>query len=164
MDLDQLYRRYAGVVLRRAMRFYPRSEAEEVVHEVFLKVLESMDSFRGESAPSTWLWRVTTRHCLNRLRDDGRRRELLTEHHDAVPGVLGSQPNSEAQLLLAQLWRSLDPELVAIGVYAYVDGLSHDEIAPLVGCSPRTVGTRLQTLAEQARAATSPATQLEVVR
>lgn len=172
LGLDQLYRRYAGVVLRRAMRFYPRADAEEVVHEVFLKVIETMDSFRGESSPSTWLWRITTRHCLNRLRDEGRRRDLLTEHHDAVPGVLGHHPDSEAQALLAQLWRTLDPDLVTIGVYAYVDGLSHDEIAPLVGVSARTVATRLQSLAEAARAVTSassaplrPATaQKEVAR
>lgn len=153
LDIETLYRRYAGVVLRRALRFYPRSEAEEVVHEVFLEVMQKMDTFRAESSASTWLWRITTNRCLNRLRDAGRRRELLAEHQDAVPGVLARHQDTEAQALLGQLWRTLDPELLRIGIYAYVDGLSQDEIAALEGCSPRTVGNRLSALAEAAKEA-----------
>lgn len=139
------------MVLRRALRFYPRSEAEEVVHEVFLEVMQKMDTFRAESAASTWLWRITTNRCLNRLRDAGRRRQLLAEHHDAVPGVLARHHDTEASTLLGELWRTLDPDLVRIGVYAYVDGLSQDEIAALEGCSPRTVGNRLAALTAAAQ-------------
>jgi len=38
------------------------------VHDVFLKLLENPATFRGDSSPATWLYRVATRLCLDRLR------------------------------------------------------------------------------------------------
>ena len=74
VDLDALYRTYAPMVLRRARRFFDAQEAEEVVHEVFLRAVEKAHTFRAEASPSTWLYQMTTNHCLNRLRNSQRRR------------------------------------------------------------------------------------------
>ena len=100
----------------------------------------------------TWLYRVTTNHCLNRLRDSKRRAELLVEHHGSVPGVWQSAHDPEAGAFLRQIWSALEPELALIGVYHYVDGMTQDEIARVLDCSPRTVGNRLQAITAQARA------------
>ena len=68
IDVAALYRRYGAMIHRRILKFHSRSEAEEVLHEVFLRLIENIDSFRGESSPATWLYRLATNHCLNRLR------------------------------------------------------------------------------------------------
>ena len=133
------------------MRFYDRDEAEEVVHEVFMRVWETWGGFRGAASPMTWLYRVTTNHCLNRLRDSKRRAELLVEHHGSVPGARQVQSDPEAAAFLRQIWRALDPELAAVGIYHYVDGMTQYEIARVLDCSPRTVGNRLQAITAQAR-------------
>jgi RNA polymerase sigma-70 factor (ECF subfamily) len=156
LDIGELYDRHGAMVLRRVRRFYRGDEADEVLQEIFLRLLTTKASFRGEAAVTTWLYQVTTRHCLNRLRNARRRRELLDEHGAPAWGTPIAPPRQEARVFLEQLWSTLDEELVLIGVYAYVDGLSHAAIAELLGVSRRTVGNRLQTLAELVQAASEP--------
>lgn len=151
-EIGQLYREHGPMIMRRILRFYDRTEAEEVFHEVFVKIIERRDAFRNESAVSTWLYRVATNHCINRLRDSKRRTELLMQH--AEGGFLGAHRGADAptRLLCKQLWRQLDDELLQIFVYYHVDGMTHGEIASLLDVSRRTVGNRLAELADRARA------------
>lgn len=150
VDVAELYREWGPMVFRRILRFYDPVEAEEVLHEVFVKVLENTDSFRDDASPSTWLYRIATNHCLNRLRNSRRRRELLAEHGaDLYPTHLAS--SQEASFLLAELWKRLPEDLLQIAVYYHVDGMTHAEIARVLGVSRRTVGNRLQELEELAR-------------
>lgn len=145
IDVGALYERYAPLVMRRVLRFVPPSEAEEVVHEVFVRVLEHAHTFRAEAAPSTWLYRLTTNHCLNRVRNQSRRDALWREHgglwdRSAMPD------EAETVVFVREFWRDLPEELAAVATYYYADGLSHAEIARIVGVSRRTVGNRLARL------------------
>jgi len=150
---DELYRRYAGMVRRRVGRFYDDPEAADVVHEVFEQVLRKADSFRGGSTVRTWLYQVTTRHCLVRRRNARRRRELFEQY--GAPGWSRAvrDPSAETVTFLNQLWRTLDPELAEIGMYYYVDGMRQADIGELLGVSGRTISNRLATLARAASAA-----------
>ena len=76
------------MVLRGIRRFYRGDEAEDVLQEVFMRVLDKLDSFRGDSSPVTWLYQLTTRYGLNRLRNEGRRRELLDDTLSSTPGAI----------------------------------------------------------------------------
>lgn len=150
MDIAALYKRYGPLVLRRGRRFLGDSEAEEIVHEVFLRAIEHAHEFRGEASPSTWLFRVTTHLCLNRLRDRRRQGELLTQHGPTVWAQTDSGQGPEAHALLNQLWRSLSEELVMIGIYYYIDGLTTAEIGRILGVSDRTIANRLKDIAKHA--------------
>jgi RNA polymerase sigma-70 factor (ECF subfamily) len=147
----ELYEKYARLVHRRAMRFFPDSEAEEVTHEVFVQVIEKLDTFRADASPATWLYRITTNHCLNRIRNRGRRQELWRERAIDVLPSSSLAPNQEAVVFLRQLWADLPDELLRIAVYYHVDGLTHGEIARIVGLSRRSVGNRLDELTDLAR-------------
>lgn len=153
LDIDDLYRRYGGLVLCRVRRFYPDEEARDVMQEVFARAIEKRDTFRGESSPGTWLYQLTTRYCLNRLRDAKRRKELLDQQEpDAWWSPSASAARQERDVLVKQLWRVLDEDLALIGVYYYVDGMSHAEIAEIVGVSRRTVGNRVAEIERRVRA------------
>lgn len=147
----ELYEKYARLVHRRARRFCSESDAEEVTHEVFLLVLEKIDAFRSEASPATWLYRITTNHCLNRIRNQGRRQELWRERGADVAPATTQSPAQEDTLFLRQLWDELPEELLQIGVYYHVDGMTHGEIARVTGLSRRTVGNRLEELGALAR-------------
>ena len=151
IDVGELYQTWGPMVYRRILRFYGEQEAEEVLHEVFVKVIENRDTFREEASPSTWLYRITTNHCLNRIRNQKRRSELWLEHGDATFPTHTSA-NQEHATLLNEVWDAIPEELVQIGVYYYVDGLTHDEIARIVGVSRRTVGNRLEELVSLVKA------------
>ncbi|TNF38405.1 MAG: sigma-70 family RNA polymerase sigma factor [Deltaproteobacteria bacterium] len=152
IDVEALYRRFGPAVLRRVRRFVPEAEAEETVHEVFLKVLERLASFRADASPATWLYRLTTNHCLNRARDDARRRELLAAH-GAPTWQEREAAAPDVRVFLDELWRSLDPELAEIGVFYFLDGLTTAEIARVVGVSDRTIAARIKRLQHLARRA-----------
>lgn len=154
LDIDDLYRRHAGMVFRRVRRFFPdEAEAEEVVHEVFMRAIEKRDTFQGQSSPTTWLYSVTTRLCLNRLRDRKRRAEKL-ELNAELPGLRPSKArDQEATLLLEQLLGQLDEQSLAMATYYFVDGMSHAEIARIMGVSRRTIGNRIEELRSDARRA-----------
>jgi RNA polymerase sigma-70 factor (ECF subfamily) len=151
-DIDTLYRDYGGIILRRVRRFYNGDEAEDVFQEVFMRIIDKLDTFRGESSMVTWLYQITTRYCLNRLRNSQRRQALWEERSDAI---YWSQPitpaNQEKQALYNQIWRALDEDLLNIGVYYYLDGMTHAEIARILGVSRRTVGNRLIELQRRAK-------------
>lgn len=150
IDVDALYRRHSGVVFRRARRFFDEEEAREVLHEVFLKVVEKQSTFRADASPTTWLYQMTTNHCLNRLRDRKRRAEKLALNRD-LPWLLpGGVADAETTVFLEQLWSELSDELTTIGVYYFVDGMTHGEIAELVGVSRRTVGNKVDEIRQRA--------------
>lgn len=153
MDVGEMYRRYGPLVYRRVLRFYSRDEAEEIVQEIFMKVLSTKSTFQGASSPGTWLYQLTTRHCLNRLRDSRRRQELLEQYGKPTWGTGQAAPAQEERIFLEQLWEQLDDELRIIGTHYFVDGMSHAEIARITGVSRRTIGNRLLKLQELAVAA-----------
>lgn len=152
-DIAELYRRYGATVLRRAQRFLADAEAEEVCHEVFLKLIENPTAFRGESSPATWLYRVTTRQAIDRLRARSRQAALRVRNGVVLrpQGDAGGIP--EARVFLESLWSSLDEEHAMIGVLYYIDGLTTAEIGRTLGVSDRTIANRLTAIAGHARRA-----------
>lgn len=151
LDLDALYREHGRLVLRRIRKFYRREQAVDVLHEVFARAVEKAHTYRGDAPPLHWLFGLTTRFCLARLRDEKRRRELLDEIGEVPWSRPVSDPSTEARIFLAELWRTVDPELAQIGVHYYVDGMSQADIGALMGVTGRTISNRLQTLTELAR-------------
>ena len=94
--------------------------------------------------PLAWLYRTTTNLCLNRLRDAKRRGELLStwtqEEFDSDA--------SESRIAVHRILEQIPEELQDVAVYYYVDELTHEEIASVIGVSRRTVGNRLSTFHE----------------
>lgn len=151
-EVALLYARHAARVHRWVLRFEAESDAEEIVHEIFVKVIERIDGFRADASPTTWLYRMTTNHCLNRQRDQGRRAQLWREHADALWTTPVPDADQETVAFLRQFWRRLDDEIVEAGIYYFVDGMTHAEIARIVACSERTVGNRIERLRKAAAA------------
>ncbi len=147
----ELYAQYAPMVLRRVRQFHSPTEAEDVMHDVFIRAFEHLDSFRGDASVVTWLNRIATHTCLNRLRSRKRRAKYVAEYSNGLEARLSRTPSAEHTLFLKQLWKELDEEQALLGIYYYVDGLTHDEIARILGVSPRTVGNRLNALRALAR-------------
>ena len=150
-QVEELYRRYGPTVLRRA-RAILRDEhaARDVLQEAFLLAIQER-SFRGEASPMTWLYRITTNLCLNRIRDEGRRKELLAARGEEVEEARPA--DAEGKATLAQLLRNVPDELREIAVYRWVDHMTQDEIAAIVKTSRRTVGNRLEEFRRLAQAA-----------
>ena len=76
------------MVFRRARALLGNdADAQEAAQEVFIRWLQGIDGFQERALLSTWLYRITTNYCLNRIRDARRRRELWDDHaaREAAP-------------------------------------------------------------------------------
>ena len=147
-DIERAYREYHHSVLRRATQLLGNeASAREVVQEVFVSLIRDPGQFRGRSSIATWLYSATTHGCLNRIRDRDNRARLLAEQ--VAPAAARVAPaRVEDQAAARQLLARLPEKLARVAVYAYFDGLTHDEIAEILGCSRRNVGKLLARLAE----------------
>lgn len=82
---NELVRLYQGKIYRLVFRMLgDAGEAEDLAQEVFVTVFKSIDSFRGDSKLSTWMYRVATNHCKNRIKYLGRRAHKKKKEFDEV--------------------------------------------------------------------------------
>ena len=124
-----------------------------MLHEVFLRVLEEPDRFRGASSPATYLFGIATNLCLTRLRNAAARgvswQQGVGRELDASRPAEGEA--AEARQLVNAILAEADLETATMALYHFVDGLSQGEIASLVGRSRVTVNQRLQSFRRTAR-------------
>src|SRR3569623_2627926 len=93
LDVGALYRSYGHSVLRRARAILgSEADAYDVLHEIFAGLVSRPEQFRGASAPSTFLYAVTTNACLARLRDHRTRMRLVDEQDRPWATELGPRP------------------------------------------------------------------------
>jgi RNA polymerase sigma-70 factor, ECF subfamily len=154
LDGDQtaardLVRRHGGRVHACALRMLgDTATADEVVQDVFTRLLRDGHSFRHESALGTWLYAVTLNQCRNILRRpsfralaDAQRLESTLPDRAPDPHQLLEQQERQERLRLAMAQLSADMREVI--VLRFASGLSYEEIADVLGCASGTVASRL---------------------
>lgn len=164
------------LVLRNQKRIYnlalrllrDQAEAEDLTQEAFVAAFEQIGSFRGESAFSTWLYRIAVRRALNQIRDLGRRPLAHASSiddppdgapsldiADASPGPDVIHENRETRAVLERGLLALSADFRVVLVLREMQGLSYEEIAEMLGVEAGTVKSRLHrarlALAEQCR-------------
>ena len=147
LDVEALYRTYGHSVLRRARQILGNDDdAIDLVQEIFAGLIARPAQFAGRSAPSTFLYAVTTHACLARLRDRKNRLRLIDEQ--VRPWASEHAPSSaEARSAVRAVLAQLPDDEAGAAVYYHLDGMSHAEIAEVMACSPRHVGNLLARVA-----------------
>jgi RNA polymerase sigma-70 factor (ECF subfamily) len=144
------YRRYGPALLRKAERMLQdRDEAKDVVQGLFLDLLQRPDT----PTDLPYLYRAVTRRCLNHLRDRRNQGRLLASEDETLRGPARTRLDDRVvdRQLLASLADRVDQQAWEILVYHFVDDMTQDEIAGLIGASRKTVVRRLAAIREEAR-------------
>ena len=137
---------YSRMLLRLAMTRLPSSaDAEDVVQEVFLKLLTARPQFRDAEHEKAWLIRATLHRACDMARS-AERRNLPLEAAEAVPG--GELPEPSPVLSAV---RALPAKYSAVIHLYYYEGYSIKEISKLLRLPVPTVGTRLSRGRERLR-------------
>ena len=129
------------------------AEAEDAVQEAFLAIHQAIGSFRGESRLSTWAYRIAI-HAAMRVRARARRRpgDPLDDDAPIPSGSPGpdaiAAARQEARRVQLALDRMSDDHRMVLSLFA-VDGLTHDEIAGVLGIPTGTVWSRLHGARKQ---------------
>ena len=142
----QLYRSHYDAVFRYCVhRLFERHTAEDVTSEVFLKVVENINSFNGDEKKFRyWLYRIATNAVNNHLRKTFRRNRILRLAREQV----NNQPidcgeSAEKLAVLKGVVFSLKPRYQTIITLRFFENLKLTEIAEVLGSSPGTVRSQL---------------------
>ncbi len=154
---DQLVRRYQtriyGLVYNMTSS---KEDAEDLVQDVFVKAFSSLKGFRGTSSFYTWIYRIAINRTINFLKKRKKRQALSL--NDVDEGVerdpayveLSARESPARDTSLLELQEKLNKALLTLSekhrtvvVLHDIQGLPHEEIARMTGCSEGTVRSRL---------------------
>lgn len=144
-----LVRRHEGRVYNHALRMAGNpDDAMDIMQEVFMSVYRNLDSFRGDSQFTTWLFRIAAFRCTDHFR---RRRLRAVDTHDvedledplASPQAALEEARDNADVLA--LMQRLPPEQRLVVELKFFQQFTFEEISEQLGISPNTAKTRLYT-------------------
>jgi RNA polymerase sigma-70 factor (ECF subfamily) len=137
--LGALYDRYAPALMAVAYRLLmSRSDAEDVLHDVFVGLPEALRRYEERGALASWLKRVTVRVALSRMRREEARDAITLDAALAAPSR-----DVAASIDLEVAVASLPSSLRTVLLLKEVEGYSHAEIAEVVGISVAASKVRL---------------------
>jgi RNA polymerase sigma-70 factor (ECF subfamily) len=153
LDVEQLYRRYGPMVLRRCKSMLgDEEEALDAMQDTFVKALRYRDRLTS-AAPSSLLYCMATNVCLNRIRTRGRRPQAAGD--EALLSVASAEDVESLALArhtIEGLFAGERASTRTMAVLHYVDGMTLEEVADTVGLSVSGVRKRLRTLKARSRA------------
>lgn len=150
LDIEMLYQRYGPMVMRRCRQILVNEEsAADAMQEVFVRVLRKQESLTAE-APSSLLYTIATRVCLNYIRDQKKHPVQLDEKFACQ---IKSKDNPEEKVairdFLDYLFKEEKEDTRLIAVLRYIDGFTLEETADMVSLSVSGVRKRLRKLKEK---------------
>jgi RNA polymerase sigma factor (sigma-70 family) len=138
----ELIHRFKGNVYRHAYGMLgERTEAEDVVQEAFIKAYYSLSRLEADYAFATWIMRIVSNLCLDRLKkhtksqtvSNERMAELATEHHE----------NTHLRMTLEEAMQQLSPDHRQVILLHDVQGYRYEEMADLLAIPLGTIKSRL---------------------
>lgn len=153
---NQLVSLHYDKVYGQALRMTRSSQdAQDVAQVTWIKVWKKLDSFRGDSAFTSWLYRITTFAALDLIRKRKSRRETATESEIleiaanaetspiASPDQIRNLERKELQSRIRDAMEKLPEKLRTTLQLREIDGLTYEEIAAQLHCKTGTVMSRL---------------------
>ncbi len=143
-DFIQIVNENRGII-RSLCKIYFRSneDQKDAFQDVILQLWKSVDSFRGESEISTWIYRVSFNTILSKIRKD--RKSVTSESIDKPHFYISeskADDNVELISIFIQSLKDIDKAIVVL----YLEGYRSKEIAEILRISPTNVATRFNRI------------------
>ena len=154
---DQLVQRYQERIYATVYHMTSNHEdANDLTQEAFIKGYQALKSFKGGSSFYTWVYRIAVNKTINFLKQRKNRAQMslndldFNAEHDPDLVALISDKNPRREAGLTELQEKLnegmqklsEPHRLVVTLHD-VQGLSHEEIAKIMGCNIGTVRSRL---------------------
>ena len=146
LDFERLVMEHKSTIYAGCYMFTEtKPEADDLFQEVLISLWQGMGSFRGDASLRSWLYRVSMNTCISYKR----KKKLPTVALEFSPdAVAPDSPGSKQARMLHDRIAALEPFDRAI-VLLWLEDMSYDEIASIVGISPKAVGVRLVRIKEK---------------
>lgn len=154
---EQLVQLYTDKIYRLAYRMLGQAqEAEDIVQETFLRVYKNLERYDDNQKFSTWIYRIATNLCIDRLRKRRRKTYSLdaelpdsdgSDGYDLLPtedqGPDEQVLLSETQRVVRHMLAQLPEKYKAVVVLKYLHDRSLQEISDITGMPVSTIKTRI---------------------
>ncbi|RZK34927.1 MAG: sigma-70 family RNA polymerase sigma factor [Hymenobacter sp.] len=152
---ERLYERYCDKVYRKCLSFTKDPvKAEDLTHDIFLKLIVKLGGFKEQSKFSTWLYSITYNYCTDHVRSPTRRNEIYMdegwERVEAVDDDMAEIAEMEAQRLNYAL-EQMPPDERTLLLMKYQDDVSIRELADVNGLTESAVKMRLKRSRDRLR-------------
>ncbi len=146
---EEIYRRHHRRVYSICLRMLQNtSEAEDLTQDVFIQLYRKIGSFRGDSAFTTWLHRMTVNQVLMHFRKRTVKFEKTTEEGETPDQIVSGTGNPHKMQIVDKI--ALDNAIAqlpdgykSVFVLHDVEGFEHEEVAKILGCSVGTSKSQL---------------------
>jgi len=155
---EEIYRSHHRRVFNQCLRMTRNvSEAEDLTQDVFLQLYRKLKTFRGESAFTTWLHRLTMNVVLMHFRKTAVRPDQRSDLAPEQFEIGGRGAGSESSVILNRIYleealRQLSPGYRAVLILHDVEGYEHNQISELLGCAVGTSKSQLHKARRKLRA------------
>ena len=142
-NFEMLFQKYHSMVFNMSLRMLGNyQEAEDVTQDIFIKVYEKLDGFRGQSQFKTWLYKIASTTCIDVIR---KKKSLwnfinrLIEKRSINEPEKGNDENSWIQEVL----NKMPPNQRLLLVMRYIQGFSNKEIAEIQNTTEGTIKVQI---------------------
>ena len=124
-----------------------REEVEDLFQEVLIALWQGLESFRGESALRSWIYRISLNTCISAERKKRRRADSVRLDMNINLFADTDDDSRQAQMLRQRIARLgvFDRAIILL----WLENLSYEEIGAIVGISAKNVSVRLVRIREQ---------------
>lgn len=162
VEFHKIHDTFRSKILRYLTNLVGRRDAEDLTQEVFVKISKALNTFRGESQLSTWIYRIATNTALDKLRSPSFRQtgqkslseesiaegeiEILDKDawtEEKEPSVETSLIRKEMNECIRGIVENLPENYRTVVVLSELEGFKDDEIAAILGVSVHTAKIRL---------------------
>jgi len=150
--ITQLYNRYSNKIYRRTISFVKDSAtAEDLTHDIFMKILMNLASFKGNSKFSTWIYSITYNYCIDYLRKKQKERKQVNtyssesdELRESMEDVMEFESLRQIKTeRLLELMNKVSVDDKMILLMKYQDNLSIKQIQSIFNISESAVKMRI---------------------
>ncbi len=156
-DFSEIYQAYSSKIVLYLSRFVGRDDAEDLMQEVFIKVHNSINTFKGDSQISTWIYRIATNSAVDQLKSykykNGRSKTTSLDYIEPLKTNIKSENyesdieysflKKEMNQCVADYINKLPDNYRAIFLLKEYDNFSFDEISEITGISIDNIKIRL---------------------
>lgn len=148
-SFEELYRRHHRRVYSICLRMLQNpTEAEDLTQDVFVQLFRKIGSFRGDSAFTTWLHRMTVNQVLMHFRKRNVKLEKTTEEGETPEQIVMGTGNPDRMPIVDKIALQDAVDQLPLGyrnvfLLHDVQGYEHEEVAKILGCSVGTSKSQL---------------------
>ena len=157
MEFEEIYEEFHPKILNYLARLMGPNEAEDTAQVVFAKVSRGLDSFKGQSKLSTWIYRIATNTAIDKLRSPAHRHasgqiplEDSTPVENNTSRITRSQPPIDQKIIRKEMGDCvreyvdrLPPDHRTVLVLSELEGFKNKEIADILMITLENVKVRL---------------------